>query len=192
MSGIDPPDDDALLAAAARGEETAFRVLVERHGAQTRAFARRLAPDAAEADDFVQEAFTRLYRDARRWRSEGVKVSTWLARVVTNLAADAARRRSVRKPVALDDAPEVTDGRPDAESALIDAERRSALDRAIAALPERQRAAIQLTYGSGLANADVAVALGVTVEAVEAALTRARTALKAAMRAQGHLEETRS
>ncbi len=121
-----------------------------------------------------------------------MKVSTWLARVVTNLAADAARRRSVRKPVALDDAPEVTDGRPDAESALIDAERRSALDRAIAALPERQRAAIQLTYGSGLANADVAVALGVTVEAVEAALTRARTALKAAMRAQGHLEETRS
>lgn len=190
MGPQDESSDDELVAASARGDERAFRRLVERHGPRTRSFARRLAGNSADADDYVQEAFTRLWRDAGRWRSEGIKLSTWLARVVTNLSADQARRARVRRSVTMEDAPEPADLGQSAETALIETERRSALDRAISALPERQRAVIALTYGTGLSNSEVATALDTTVEAVEAALTRGRAALKSAMRAQGLLQGT--
>jgi RNA polymerase sigma-70 factor, ECF subfamily len=183
------PSDDHLLAATARGEERAFRRLVDRHAGRARALALRLSRNDADADDLVQEAFTRAYERAGRWRSEGVKFSTWLYRVVVNLAADEGRKRAVRRSTPLDEAPEpVSDTRGADETIERDARAR-ALRRAIDALPDRQREAVALTYGSGLPNAEVAAVLGVTVEAVEAALTRARSALKAEMRRTGWIEE---
>lgn len=181
------PSDDALLAATARGEARAFDALVRRHAGRARGLALRLSRNAADADDMVQEAFTRLYGAATRWRGEGVKVSTWLHRVLVNLAADEARRRKVRRATPLDDAPEPADGGPDAAEALERRQREAAMTDAIAELPERQRQVIALTYGAGHANAEVAEILETTVEAVEAALTRARAALKASMRQRGWL-----
>lgn len=186
------PSDDDLLAATARGEDRAFAALVARHAAKARALAFRLTRNAADADDLVQEAFTRAFTGAAKWRAEGVKFSTWLHRVVTNLAADRGRRQTVRKPTALDDAPDLVDERPDALERIETDARMAALRRAVDGLPERQKQAVLLTYGSGLPNAEVAEVLNTTVEAVEAALTRARQALKAEMRRDGWIEEKRA
>lgn len=187
---ISEPSDDDLLAATARGEERAFRRLVERHAGKARALALRLSRNDADADDLVQEAFTRAYERAGKWRSEGIKFSTWLYRVVVNLAADEGRKRSVRRATPLDEAPEPVADARGADETMERDQRARALRRAIAALPDRQREAVALTYGSGLPNAEVAAILGVTIEAVEAALTRARAALKAEMRRAGWIEET--
>lgn len=188
MDGTEPSDDD-LLAAAARGEERAFAVLVRRHADRLRALAYRLTGDGADADDLVQEAFCRAFEQAPRWRREGIKFSTWAYRVIMNLAADRARRLKVRKPVALEDISEPVDAQPDAQAYLHDKGRRAAVNAAIAALPDRQRQAVVLTYGEGLSNAETADAMGVSVEAVEAALTRARTSLRDSLREQGWMEE---
>jgi RNA polymerase sigma-70 factor (ECF subfamily) len=189
---IDDPTDDDLLAATSRGEERAFRRLVERHAARARGLALRLTRNDADADDLVQEAFTRTFERAGRWRSEGVKFSTWLYRVIVNLAADEGRKRAVRRAVPIEDAPEPISPVSGADERVERDARARALRRAIDGLPERQREAIALTYGTGLANAEVASVLGITVEAVEAALTRARAALKADMRRTGWIEERAS
>lgn len=189
MSAVEPSDDD-LLAATARGEERAFGALVARHAGRARALALRLTQNTADADDLVQEAFTRAFAAAARWQAQGIRFSTWLHRVVVNLAADEGRKRRVRRSVTLDEVPEAIDGRPDASEALERSERAAALRRAIAELPERQRQALVLTYGSGLPNAEVATVLGISVEAVEAALSRARSTLRRDMRKEGWIEET--
>lgn len=188
MSPPEPSDDD-LLAATARGEGRAFEVLVARHAARLRGLALRLMSNASDADDLVQEAFTRAFKEARKWRPSGIRFSTWLHRVVVNLAADEGRRRRVRRHVALDDAPEAEDAAPSAFDMLAGSERAEALRRAIDELPARQREAVVLTYGSGHPNAEVAAILGVTVEAVEAALSRARATLKSRMRLMGWMDE---
>jgi RNA polymerase sigma-70 factor (ECF subfamily) len=189
MSAVEPSDDE-LLAAIARGEERAFGALVARHAGRARALALRLTRNAADADDLVQEAFSRAFTSAARWQAQGIRFSTWLHRVVVNLAADEGRKRRVRRSVTLDDVPETADGRPDASEALERGERAVALRRAIAELPERQRQALVLTYGSGLPNAEVATVLGISIEAVEAALSRARSALRREMRKEGWIGET--
>lgn len=181
--------DDELLALTARGEERAFALLVSRHADKLRALAFRLTGNGADADDLVQEGFCRAFVQARTWRQEGIKFSTWLYRVVTNLAFDRTRRLKLRRPVALDDIAEPVDGRPSALDHITEEERRRAVNAAIEALPERQRQAIVLTYGEGLSNAEVAGMIGVSVEAVEAALTRARAALRQQLRHHGWMAE---
>jgi RNA polymerase sigma-70 factor (ECF subfamily) len=186
----DEPSDDELLAATARGEERAFGRLVARHASRARALALRLTRNAADADDLVQEAFTRAYTGAVRWRAEGVRFSTWLHRVLVNLAADEGRKKAVRRTGPIAEGQDFPSEQPDAFEDLERAERAKALRLAIDGLPERQRQAVVLTYGSGLPNAEVAAILGTTVEAVEAALTRARSALRGEMRKTGWIEET--
>lgn len=181
--------DDDLLAATARGEDEAFTLLVTRHSERLRRFAHRLTGNRADADDLVQEAFTRAYAQAPRWRQEGIHFSTWLYRVISNLAADQGRRRQVRRAVTLEEAPEPADAAPDALAMIMAEERAGALRRAIAGLPDRQREMIALTYGEGMSNAEVATLLDTTIEAVEAALSRARAALRQKLRAVGWMDE---
>ncbi len=188
MAESDQSDDD-LLAATTRGEERAFALLVSRHAEKLRGLAFRLTGNSADADDLVQEAFCRAFVQAKTWRHEGIRFSTWLYRVVTNLAFDRSRRLKTRRPVALDAVAEPIDERPDALDNMDDNERRQAVNKAISSLPERQRQVVVLTYGEGLSNAEVAGMIGTTVEAVEAALTRARISLRDQLRESGWMTE---
>jgi len=188
MAESDQSDDD-LLAATTRGEERAFALLVSRHADKLRGLAFRLTGNSADADDLVQEAFCRAFVQARTWRHEGIRFSTWLYRVVTNLAFDRSRRLKTRRLVALDAVAEPIDERPDALDNMNENERRQAVNKAISNLPERQRQVVVLTYGEGLSNAEVAGMIGITIEAVEAALTRARISLRDQLRESGWMTE---
>jgi RNA polymerase sigma-70 factor (ECF subfamily) len=108
--------------------------------------------------------------------------TTWLSRIAINLAIDRLRRRP---ELPLDGAPEPLDPARSAEDALLAREQDGRLRRGIAALPERQRAAIALTYDQGLSNADGAAALGTSTGAFELLLVRARRALRDAMASRG-------
>lgn len=91
--GPDPRERE-WIERAQRGDGDAFRELVERH--QQRAFriARHLTPNDEDARDLVQEAFLRVFRNIERFDFEH-SFSTWLHRIVTNLAIDHLRRRRV-------------------------------------------------------------------------------------------------
>jgi RNA polymerase sigma-70 factor (ECF subfamily) len=87
------PDHD-LVALAQRGEEEAFAALVQRHQQRVFRVARNLVPSDEDARDLVQEAFLRVFRHLDRFDFR-YPFTTWLHRIVTNLAIDHLRRRRV-------------------------------------------------------------------------------------------------
>lgn len=183
--------DAALLARAARGEDGAARTLAARRAPALLALATRLLGDTAEAEDVAQEAFLRLWRaapdfsaggrEARAREAGGGSVGGWLGRTTRNLCLDRLRRRGRLAPI--EDAPEPRDPAPSALERVVAADRASALSAAIAALPDRQRVAVTLRHIEGLANPEIAEALGAGVEAVESLLARARRTLAARLAA---------
>lgn len=186
-SSTAPTGDDAAMAArlAAR-DAAALREVIAAHAAALHRFAYRMTGDGHEAEDIVQEACLRLWDYAPRLAARhpvgsqaarSLRLGGWLQRVVTNLAIDRLRRARRLTHGAV---PEEEDEAPLAD-ALIEAGEREHFARAlIAALPERQRAAIVLTYYEELSNAAAAEALDMNIKAFESLLLRARTALRKA------------
>ena len=100
---LDSAPDETLLILFARGDREAARVLTGRLAPLCFRLALRLLHDRAEAEDVAQEAMLRLWKTAADWRNGEARVTTWLYRVVSNLATDRLRRR---RALPLDAAPE--------------------------------------------------------------------------------------
>ncbi|NCP12604.1 MAG: sigma-70 family RNA polymerase sigma factor, partial [Sphingomonadales bacterium] len=151
----------------------------------------RITGDAAESEDIVQEAILRLWDRAAQIAARhpvgslaapNLRLGGWLQRVVTNLAIDRLRRTR-RLPGG--EVPDRADDTPPADH-LIEGNERDAATRAlIAALPDRQRAAIVLTYYEELPNAEAAAAMNMNIKGFESLLYRGRAALRQAWTAQG-------
>jgi len=172
-----PADSDAvLLARTAAGDQRAFERLAGRHFGRCFRVAARLLNDAAEAEDVAQEVFLKLWTGASAVR-EPQALASWLARASANLALDRLRKRRPGLPGDLPDLPDLSLA-PDRN--LDRAALSQAVAEAIAALPDRQRAALVLVHMEGFGNIETARILGVSVEAVESLLARARRSLKAA------------
>jgi len=175
------------MAQVQRHDQEAFTRLLDRHLRGLQKFLLRMTGNAADADEVAQEAFLRIWSQARRWQPDRVKFTTWLYRIARNLAID--RHRKHRESTD-EDMTVFPDDAPDA-SQTIDAERRQRLLRdAVARLPERQRTALMLCHFDGLSNHDAAAILEVTVEALESLLSRARRTLKTTLRPVLESEET--
>ncbi|MGL5361764.1 MAG: RNA polymerase sigma factor [Bosea sp. (in: a-proteobacteria)] len=173
--------DETLLVLYANGDPDAARLLMNRLLPRVLGYATRLLGDRAEAEDVAQDAMLRLWRMAPDWRAGEAQVTTWLYRVATNLCTD-RRRSGLRRPaMPLDDAPEVADAAMGAEAGLIEADRRTALEQALASLPERQRQAVVLRHIEGLTNPEIASVMDIGVEAVESLTARGKRSLAAAL-----------
>jgi len=171
----DPPEpDEALMTRAGQGERAAFDVLCARHLPRLYVVALRLGVDPTTAEEIAQDAMVRAWRNAARFEPARGKLSTWLNRIVVNLAID--RQRAARPLDALADDLPATE--PDALQAIESRDRTAALASGLAALPPRQRAALLLTYAEDGAGKDVARTLGVSVRALEDLLRRGRLFLK--------------
>lgn len=169
-------DDEAgLLAKVAAGEQAAFRILVDRHLAALLAIARRMLGDEAESEDVVQEALVRLWRSAPRLELGPGGLRPWLRRVVSNLAID--RVRQGRRVTVTDEVPEVA-VEADQSAELEQRDAGARVDAALQQLPDRQRLAITLFHFEGLSQIEVGRAMGITDEAVESLLARARRSLR--------------
>ncbi len=169
--------DEALMARIAKGDEPAFRTLSRRHLPAVVAIARRILGNAADAEDVAQEAMLRVWTYAPRWQPLAL-FRTWLTRVVVNLCLDRKRRA---RWVDLEAAGDIVDPAPGTTERAEREEREKMVASAIAKLPERQRAAIVLTYSEGMSNAQVAEALGTSVSAVETLLVRGKQNLRRAL-----------
>jgi RNA polymerase sigma factor (sigma-70 family) len=168
--------DDALMARVALRDGAAFRMLIDAYAARPHRIAYRMLGDATEAEDIAQEALLRLWNQAAKWQSGGAGVSAWLGRVATNLCLDRLRRRKFATDEAV---PERADETPGADEQMDEARLRVRTVEAVQALPDRQRAAIILTYYEDYSNMAAAEALDMNIKAFESLLLRARTALRA-------------
>jgi RNA polymerase sigma-70 factor (ECF subfamily) len=178
MSESAGESDAELMRRVAGGDNAACRQVVTRYLPQVLALARRMLNDATEAEDVAQEAMLRLWQMAGRWR-EDAPVGAWLYRVAYNLAIDRIRRR--RPMVDVDAMVDLADPAPTPAERLDQRERKSAVEKAIAALPERQRTAITLVHTLEMGNIEAAAAMEISVEALESLLSRGRRALRAAL-----------
>ena len=166
------------MRRVAGGDGAAARLMVTRHLPLVLALARRMLNDATEAEDVAQEAMLRLWQMAPRWRVDA-PIGAWLYRVAYNLAIDRIRRR--RPMVDVDAVVDLADPAPNPAERLAERERKAAVERAIAALPEGQRTAITLVHTLEMGNIEAAAAMEISVEALESLLSRGRRALSAAL-----------
>jgi RNA polymerase sigma-70 factor (ECF subfamily) len=179
-------DGDAeLLRAIAHGDRSAFDRLSRRHLDRAYGVALRMTGSRADAEDVVQDVFLRLWTKPDAWRPGQAQFSTWLYRVVVNRCLDLKRRP---RSADLDSVEEPQDPDSNAEDTLLQAERNRALGGAVARLPERQRAAVVLTYTAGLRNAEAAAAMDISVKAFEALLVRAKRELRDHLAGQGWMQ----
>jgi RNA polymerase sigma-70 factor, ECF subfamily len=175
-------DEHALVARVADGDVRAYRELVDRHLSGIHAFLARLMGNRAEAEEVAQETFLRLWNKAGSFVPRA-KPSTWLYRVAHNLAVDRLRRRREMASDALaDELP--ASGRQSQQ--LEQKELALAVQEALAELPERQRAAIELVHYQGMSTAEAAEVMDVGERALESLLARARRKLRETL---AHVEQ---
>lgn len=172
------PDGD-LIGAIAAGDAAAARELLRRRMPRVHALAQRMLGDLHEAEDVAQETFLRAWREAARWRPGAAKFETWLHRVTLNLCYDRLRKR--RSHADSEAALAVADATPNAVASLLARQRAARVRAALAALPERQRAAITLCFFEEVSQTEAAAALEVSVDALESLLARGRRTLRAAL-----------
>lgn len=174
--------DDELVGLTAKGDKAAFSRLVARHRHRLLAQITRTSGNRAAAEDIVQDVFTRAWIKAPDWQareSGRASYAAWLSRVATNLVIDQSRKARL---ISIDGIEEPVDPCAPPDTAMIARERAARVRAAIAALPDRQRQALSLTYDAELSNADGAAAMETSVGAFELLLVRARRALRLSLR----------
>lgn len=180
----DDQADRALMARVRDGDTAAFNVLVERHSPSIYRVAYRMLGDGHEAEDIVQESFTRLWINAPQWQPSGGGLGGWLHRVGLNLCLDRLRKTKRIAPV---EPPEMPDNGPAADKVMVSDEIGATVDTCLRQLPERQAAALTLSYYEGLSNNESAAILELNVKALESLLVRARRGMRALLESEGVL-----
>jgi RNA polymerase sigma-70 factor, ECF subfamily len=167
-------DLQAAVDRVVAGDPSAFEEIVQATSDRLVRLGARMLGSQADAEDVVQDAYVKAYQALRAGRLErGVRVQTWLYRIVTNGSIDALRTRKRRS--SSDEMPDPGyDGAAWAEAHLALRE----LDDWLRVLPADQRAAVTLKYLEGFTSAEVAEILSTSEGAVEQRLVRARSALR--------------
>ena len=150
--------DEALVALAARSEQSALAELYDRYGRTAYGLALRVLRDQALAEDAVQEAFLTIWRTASRFMSERGKASTWILTLVHRRAVDLVRREEHRRADRLDDEPETAGGAVEEEALL--RLQRERVQAALKQLPDQLRDALELAYYGGFTQSELAERLG--------------------------------
>ncbi len=173
-AAADGATDEALMAAARRGDVEAFGALVRRFQDRMFTVALRLTRNRATAEDMAQQALLRAWQGRHAYDSRW-RVSTWLYRIVTNQCMDEHRRRARAASLPPGAAPSRV-AHP--YRALEERETRSRLNGALRGLPRGQQAVMVLRYLDDLPYAEIGRICGLPVNTVKSHLRRAKAALR--------------
>jgi RNA polymerase sigma-70 factor (ECF subfamily) len=185
------PGDNALVERVLDGDTDAFTVLMRRHNRLLFRTARSILKDDAEAEDVLQDAYLLAFRGLARFRGEA-SLSTWLTRIVLNVALGRQRKNSRRAEIIQFDSAGPLEpaeyGLPsggaceeEPEMAAIRAETRQLLEKKIDELPEAFRTVFVLREIEDLSVEQVGAALGIREATVRTRHFRGRALLRASL-----------
>lgn len=175
----------------ARGQTSAAAFVEDlfvRHHAEIYAFLARMLRDDELAADLTQDAFVKAYRAFDNLGPPD-NARAWLYQIAHRVALDELRRRKIIR--FLPWSGESNGAAPSAERLVMDARLSGPLAKALALIPERQRAALLLAEVHDLTGLELAAALGVSHVAARALLTRARESLRGALAEEQAAEAAR-
>jgi RNA polymerase sigma-70 factor (ECF subfamily) len=174
--------DDRLMRAVAAGDDEAFGRVITAESPRLTRFVAAVLCDLGEAEEVVQEALIRLWRNADAWEPRA-RIGTWLHQVAYRLSIDRLRRR--RPHVDIDDLDDVLeDDTPSPERQLSRIEDVRLVHEALDRMPDRQRAVIVLAHFQELGQAEASAIMGMSEHAYESLLARARRRLRGLLAGQ--------
>ncbi len=175
----DTPEQE-LIARCRRGDEDAFRQIVDEHKALVFALIARSVQNQARAEELAQDVFLRVHRGLPYFRGDA-RLSTWIYRIVVNVIAEERGVRAVTtisldEPMHPDVGPRLDPGAMDRAFERI--ELRDRLEHAMAQLPVQYQVLINGHYMKGMRYEDLAEALNLPMGTVKTHLHRAKRRLR--------------
>ena len=179
MPASEADADQRLMRSFAARDPLAADALYQRFAGRIYGLGLVMLGSDAAAQDLVQDTFVKLWRSADRYDRSRGKLETWVLLMARSLAIDAIRRRvlevrtmeHVDRPLEADDGPG-----PDEQAVTHDLTERA--QRAMAALPPEQRAALELAYLGGKTSSEISdlegIPIGTAKTRIRAALLRLR------------------
>jgi RNA polymerase sigma-70 factor (ECF subfamily) len=190
VAGVQPASGDVCAVSTAPVPLSAEQIYHD-YAPRVYNMARRMVRSDADAEDVTQDVLLKVVRKLPTFRGESA-LPTWLHRVTINTALSHRRKLAVREgrrardpfdTIVADEVAPVAgwDGASAPEAQLFSRETRSSIERAIAGLPTLYRGVFLLADVEGLANADIADRLGLSLAAVKSRLHRARQLMRVAL-----------
>ena len=170
-------DDELLVEKFSRGDESAFDRIVEEHSADIAVLANRLLGWPGDVEDLVQEVFLAAFLGLKKFRCE-CSLKTWLFTITINKCRSYRYKRMLylrffSQPA---DKASIVGARADSKT-LMDAETFDRVRCAVAALPAKYREPVVLRYLQELGSDETARILGISKNALQVRLSRARKRL---------------
>lgn len=187
----DTSDEESvrLMLRVKHGDVAAFERLVEMHQRALIGTVTRMLGSLDDAHDIAQQVFLRVWKSAPRYEPSA-KFTTWLFTIMRNLVFNETRRRARRKEVPLeaeseDEAPKqyASPSAPASDVLAQQSELETALDRAIEALPDKQRLAVVMRRYQDAPYEEICDVLKMSLPAVKSLLFRARAELRKSLAA---------
>lgn len=162
-----------MIARALEGDKDAFRVLVERYSHSVFRLAFRITGNEYDAEDVVQEAFLRAYRQLHRYESRA-GFGTWIYRIASNYALDLirARRRHGEEEVN-ENAMATAADQPSQDRLVFSGEIQRRVDEVMATLTPQERLAFTLRHLEGQSIEEIGAVLGIAANATKNSIFRA-------------------
>jgi len=177
--------DAELMLRLKEGDGASFGVLLNKHRLPVVHFLHRMVQNQAVAEELAQGVFLRVYR-SRATYEPTAKFTTWLFRIATHLALNSLRDgKNERSQERLDDdsaelpVRQVSDRKPTVEQSMVYQARLDEVRRAVAGLPEKQRAAVLMHKYEEMEYSQIAKVLSCSESAVKSLLFRAYETLRA-------------
>ena len=176
--------DAELMLRVKDGDGTSFALLLEKYRASVTHFLYRMVQEQAVSEELAQEVFLRVYRSRESYEATA-KFTTWLYRIATHLALNWLRdekneRGQERLDRGAEDVPvrELPDRAPSVEQQMVQSVKVEEVRRAVAALPDKQRAAVLMHKYEEMEYSQIAKVLSCSESAVKSLLFRAYETLR--------------
>jgi len=177
--------DESLVRAVLDGDEQAFAEIFERYKRGITRVVSRFFRDRSEIEEFVQQAFTKIYFSLDRFRGgRGDSFPAWVTRIAVNICYDEFRRRNRRGESSFSD---LDDGDISFAESVVDKDvsgpdtalaAAELAERILSSLDPRDRIAMTLVYSEDYSLYDVANILGIPTSTLKSRLFRCRNQIR--------------